>query len=55
MKLNETDKELLKYMLDEDDYSYVIGLIDKAYNDGYYDGFKAGYYNTSYGWVHNED
>lgn len=41
MELNETDKELLKYMLDEDDYIYVIGLINKAYNTGYDDAMNA--------------
>lgn len=37
--LSETDKELLRHMLDEHDYAWVLALIRSAYSDGYVEGY----------------
>lgn len=43
--LSKTDTELLSYILDEDDYTYVIGLIASAYYKGRRVGWEDCYNN----------
>lgn len=45
--LNKTDRELLSYILDEDDYAYVLGLIASAYYQGRRVGWNDCYNNIT--------
>lgn len=48
--LNKTDRELLSYILDEDDYAYVLGLIASTY----YKGRRVGR-DDCYKFIHCKD
>lgn len=43
--LSKIDKELLRCMLDEHDYAWVLALIERAYNEGYECGYHDGWCN----------
>lgn len=43
MYVSESIKELLRDMLLESDYYFVLAEIEDAYDTGYYDGYRNGY------------
>lgn len=42
MYISDTLKEVLKDMLQESDYYFVLAEIEEAYQDGYKDGYDKG-------------
>ena len=45
MYVTDTLKEVLRDMLQESDYYFVLAEIESAYDSGYCDGFKDGFKN----------